>query len=64
MPDGKGDYKQYQCQESNRLLVSAFEMQELLKLGLITHRVNFTKFNPNREASRFITIVSIEKTRS
>ncbi len=61
LPDGKGGMKEYYCKESSRILVSAYEMQNLVKLGLITHRVDFTLFNPNRDASRFTTIISIEK---
>jgi len=61
MPNGKGGYKDFYCQEANRILVSAFEMQNLVKLGLNTHRVNFTQYSPNRDASRFVTVVSIEQ---
>lgn len=60
MPDGKGGYKKYHCQDCYRLTIAAWYMYKLNKLGLHTHRVD-TECHPNRDASRFITVVSISE---
>lgn len=60
MPDGKGGYKKYHCQDCYRLTIAAWYMNKLNKLGLHTHRVD-TECHPNRDASRFITVVSISE---
>ena len=62
MPDGKGGYKKYHCQDCYRLTIAAWYMNKLNKLGLHTHRVD-TECHPNRDASRFITVVSISEAR-
>ncbi len=54
LPDSNGDYKDYDCQDCWRITVSASDMQNLITMGLKTHRVKF-KGNPNRDAKRFIT---------
>ena len=59
MPDGKGGVKDYLCQASYRLTISAFFVSELIKLGLETHRVKL-EATPNRNASRFIVVNKIE----
>lgn len=60
MPDQKGGYKEYQCQTSYRLCVTAQEMQDLKSLGLSCKRLKFDK-TPNRNASRFTTVVGMEE---
>lgn len=46
-----------------RLLINAANIQKLIRLGLETHRVDFTWVNPNvRDSSRFITVAKIEKS--
>lgn len=60
MPDGKGGCKKYHCQDCYRLTIAAWYMNKLNKLGLHTHRVD-TECHPNRDASRFITVVSISE---
>lgn len=60
MPDGKGGYKKYHCQDSYRLTIAAWYINKLNKLGLHTHRVD-TECHPNRDASRFIAVVSISE---
>lgn len=57
MPDGKGGQKEYNTQDCWRLNISASGMQDLIRLGLKTHRVVFEHV-PNRQASRHITLVS------
>lgn len=60
MPDGKGGCKKYHCQDCYRLTIAAWYMNKLNKLGLHTHRVD-TECHPNRDASMFITVVSISE---
>ncbi len=52
-------YKEYACKESYRLSISSNNVKILLKLGLELHRINVSQ-NPNRDAARFISVVSIE----
>lgn len=58
--DGTGVYKEYTCQPCYRLTISAWYVQHLLGLGLHTFRFNL-QCNPNRNASRFITVTDIER---
>jgi ribonucleotide reductase alpha subunit len=60
MPDGRGGVKAYLCQEGYRLLIGATQMQELKELGLKCERLKL-EASPNRDASRFVTIASIEE---
>ena len=57
--DGTGGYKEYYCQASYRIIISAGAVGELLRLGLQTFRVRTlpeTKGGP----SRYIRVVSVE----
>jgi len=60
MPDGKGGHKQYNCQESYRLLIRGSAIVNLVKLGLITYRVKLVK-TISRDAGRFVFVKSIAK---
>lgn len=60
LPDGKGGYADYPCALIHRLLIGSVEMQNLLSLGLDCLRLNFKGFTPNRSASQFNKVVSIE----
>lgn len=55
LPDGNGGWKEYECQESWRLTISANNVMGLIDIGLNTHRLTIGAI-PNRESSRFITI--------
>ena len=61
--DGTGENKLYYCQPSYRLTISAWYVRHLINLGLSTHRVSL-QANPNRNASRFIYVTSIERIRN
>jgi len=52
---------EYDCNKSYRLIISAYNVKKLYDLGLRTFRVKIDDVNPNRDASRFITVKSIEK---
>ncbi|MGL5714913.1 MAG: LAGLIDADG family homing endonuclease [Paraclostridium sp.] len=58
LPDGKGGYKEYFCQESYRLLISNYNVNKLLNIGLVCSRVNLTS-NDKTCKSRFTYIVNI-----
>jgi ribonucleoside-diphosphate reductase alpha chain len=60
MPDGKGGEKYYFCKEANRLCIGAVQIQTLKKIGLNCERLKFNKF-PQRDASQFCRVVSIER---
>jgi len=51
----------YDCNKSYRLIISAYNVKKLYDLGLRTYRVKIDDVNPNRDASRFITVKSIEE---
>lgn len=58
MPDGKGGMKEYPCAKSYRLVISAYNVLGLVKLGLTTHRVSLVA-DPDRNAGRFIYVVEV-----
>lgn len=59
MPDGHGNLKDYFCNKSWRICVGSVQIQELVDLGLHCSRLKFKK-SPQRDASQFSKIVSIE----
>lgn len=52
--------QEYDCNKSYRLVMSANSVKKLYNLGLRTHRVRIDNIQVNRDASRFIKVVSIE----
>ena len=62
LPDGRGGKKEYLCKETFRLIIASNECQHLLSLGLNMHRLTLTEYSPQRSATRFVKIVSVEKT--
>lgn len=59
LPNGHGSYKAFWCQESKRICIGAVQIQNLKDLGLKCERLLFEK-SPQRDASQFCKIVSIE----
>lgn len=57
--DGTGEYKDYYCKESYRLVISAANVHFLSQLGLVPLRVRCTP-TPNRDAGRFIKVIDIQ----
>lgn len=57
--DGTGQYKDYQCQDCFRIVISSKNVNTLCKLGLQTHRVKLVS-NVGRNNLHFINIKSIE----
>jgi len=60
MPDGKGSKAIYQCQTGYRLLVNAADTAHLAGLGLRCSRLDLTVLQPQRDARRFTTVISVE----
>lgn len=59
LPDGRGNSRLYDCQESYRLCVGAVQVQDLKELGLCCERLSFKK-SPQRDASQYVKILSVE----
>lgn len=61
--DGTGCTAEYQCQELWVLGINGQGVKRLLDLGLKTSRLEFSEIqNPQRSASKFVTVVSVEDT--
>lgn len=62
LPDGQGGIADYQCQQVYRISISNRDLIKLHNLGFQTHRLKFNlTHQPNRNASRFVRVVSVEK---
>lgn len=59
LPDGNGSYKDYDCNESKRLIISSYELYKLNQLGFNPSRLQLNKNLPNRNASRFVKILEV-----
>lgn len=59
LPNGKGSMDVYNTCDCYRLTISAWNVRQLMNIGLKTHRVPLIA-NPNRNASRFITVTRLE----
>lgn len=57
--DGTGGKNEYHAQAAWRLLINSVDAQNLLKLGLCTRRLKIEKHEPQRSASRFVTVVGV-----
>jgi len=60
LPDGHGNTKLYKCEPMWRLLISSTGLYQLARLGLKTHRLEYTVREPQRNAEQFVTVVSVE----
>jgi hypothetical protein len=60
LPDSNRNTKQYYCQDFYRLLLSAVDLQKLIRLGLKCERLDLSKCSPNRDASQFKTVTSVQ----
>ncbi len=50
----------YDCKSTYRLLLSAMQVKQLFMMGMRCERIDLSVVNPNRDATRFITITNIE----
>lgn len=60
LPDGKGGHKYFNVKPIYRLLVTSFDLYELVQLGFLPKRLKITGNKPSRNASQFIKILKIE----
>lgn len=60
MPDGKGGSQEYFCRQTYRLLINSNDLQTLLDIGFSPKRLKIEKHKPQRNASRFVTVESVE----
>lgn len=61
--DGSGEYGEFLCKELWLLNINCFGVKQLLNLGLNCSRLVFKeKQDPQRDAARFLTVFSIERT--
>lgn len=49
----------YYCNTSYRLMLSAYSVKKLSNLGMYCERLNIEEVEPNRDASRFITVDAV-----
>ena len=61
LPNGKGGKKLYDCKETYRLCISAYDTQNLLQLGLAPKRLVIVEKEIQRSASRFTIVKKIDK---
>lgn len=60
MPDGKGGTAMYDCKAVNRVLIGNTDTCALVKLGLKLERLKVHGRPPQRDARRFVTVLSVE----
>ncbi|MDJ0680901.1 MAG: ATP cone domain-containing protein [Xenococcaceae cyanobacterium MO_167.B52] len=62
LPDGKGNLRDYYCQTTYRLTINSNGLYQLSQLGLQTNRLKWKTCLPQRQATQFIRVESIEIT--
>lgn len=60
LPDGKGGYKYFDVKPIYRLLITSFDLYELVQLGFLPKRLKINGSKPSRNANQFIKILKIE----
>jgi len=60
LPDGKGGYKYFDTQPVYRLLITSYDLYNLVQLGFNPHRLVISGTLPQRNAKQFIKILKIE----
>lgn len=61
--DGTGGTKEFLCKEVWMISINTFGTKRLLDLGLPCNRLKFKDAqNPQRDATRFVTVISVENT--
>jgi len=61
MPDGHGGVNDYWCQQLYAICISSTDVQLLSEYGMVTHRMDLLGYKPNRNASRFPYVTSIQE---
>lgn len=62
LPDGQGGAALYNCQATERLLVSSTELQRLMEIGLCFNRLSVKEHTPNRESTHFVRVTDVIET--
>ena len=62
LPDGKGGKAEFNCKKLYRLLVSSCELYKLSQLGFKPKRLTFEIREPQRDANKFVKVVSVEES--
>ena len=60
LPDGNGGTKEYKCNATYVLAVTTSGIQQLISLGLQTHRLRFGTAIRNRDIKKHVTVESVE----
>ena len=60
LPDGKGGYKYYDVKPIYRLLVTSYDLYDLIQLGFSPKRLKIIGNKPARNANQFVKILKIE----
>jgi ribonucleoside-diphosphate reductase alpha chain len=60
LPDGKGGYKYYEVKPIYRLLITSYDLYNLLNLGFKPKRLVISGNKPSRDAKQFIKILKVE----
>jgi len=60
MPDSNRELKLYHCLEIYRLMITSVELQKLVSFGFSPKRLKITQRIPNRNATQFVSIVSVK----
>jgi ribonucleoside-diphosphate reductase alpha chain len=60
LPDGKGGYKYFDTQPVYRLLITSYDLYNLVKLGFKPHRLVISGTQPQRNAKQFVKVLKIE----
>ena len=60
LPNGKGSYEEYMCKATYRLIISGYSVSKLPELEYLLKRVKIKENSPNRDASRFVEVLSIK----
>jgi ribonucleoside-diphosphate reductase alpha chain len=60
LPDGKGGYKYYEVKPLYRLLITSYDLYNLVNLGFKPKRLVISGNKPARDAKQFIKILKVE----
>nr|DAF35140.1 MAG TPA: ribonucleotide-diphosphate reductase subunit alpha [Bacteriophage sp.] len=59
--NGKGEYGEFYCQPSYRILLNSSNSLKLLRLGIKLRRLEFKDNSPQRDATQFVYITDIKE---
>ncbi len=62
LPDHKGGSKEYLCKTAYRLLIGSMDLYNLSLLGFSPKRLIYNKKLPQRNATQFVKVLSIEES--